>query len=111
MMKRLWHDARKVLVFNNKKILTMIAASVNVAARMGSLHPGNISKVCNGQLMSLGGYYFRYISPDVELELTDIGSLQLEEYDKLCGIERPVYSTNRMNRKNWKYKSKKENGN
>lgn len=110
-MKQLWHDARKVLIFNKKKILTLIASSVNEAARIDSLHPGNISKVCNGQLMSLGGYYFRYISPEVELELADIGSLQLEEYDKLCGIERPVYSTSKMNRKNWKYKNKNDNEN
>lgn len=73
---------------------------------MLELHPGNISKVCNGQLISLGNYYFRYIDEEVELELTDIGSLQLEEYDKLCGIERAVYATSKMNRKHWKYKKK-----
>lgn len=48
-------------------------------------------------------YYFRYIGSDVEIELSDIGSLKLEEYDKLCGIERQTYPTMAMNRKKWKY--------
>lgn len=110
-MKRIWHEARPVLVFNKKKILTSIVSSVNEVSKMLQLHPGNISKVCNGHLMSLGNYYFRYIDDGVELELTDIGTLQLEEYDKLCGVERAVYATSKMNRKNWKYKKQKDNEN
>lgn len=106
-MKRIWHEARPVMVFNKKRILTSIASSVNEVAKMLTLHPGNISKVCNGQLISLGNFYFRYIDDKVELELTDIGSLRLEEYDKLCGVERVVYTTSKMNRKNWKYKKSK----
>lgn len=110
-MKRTWHEARPVLVFNKKKLLVSITSSVNEVAKMLSLHPGNISKVCNGQLISLGCYYFRYIDQNVELELSDIGSLQLEDYDKLCGVERVVYATSKMNRKNWTYKNKKNNEN
>ena len=110
-MKRIWHEARPVLVFNKKKILISIVSSVNEAAKMLTLHPGNISKVCNGQLMSLGTYYFRYIDDEIEMGLADIGTLKLEEYDKLCGVERAVYATSKMNRKNWKYKRKKDNEN
>lgn len=99
------------MIFNNKKILTGITSSVNEAAKMLTLRPGNISKVCVGDLISLGNYYFRYIDDNVEVEITDIGSLQLEDYDKLCGVERVVYATSKMNRKNWKYKRKTENEN
>ena len=74
-----------------------MAASVNEAAKISGLKPGNISKAC------VGMYYFRYIGSDVEIELSDIGSLKLEEYDKLCGIERQTYPTMAMNRKKWKY--------
>lgn len=107
-MKRIWHEKRPVLVFNKKKTLVSITSSVNEVAKMLSLHPGNVSKVCNGQLISLSCYYFRYIDQDVELEFSDIGSLQLEDYDKLCGVERVVYATSKMNRKNWTYKKQKE---
>lgn len=70
-----------------------MAASVNEAAKISGLKPGNISKACVGTLISNGMYYFRYIGSDVEIELSDIGSLKLEEYDKLCGIERQTYPT------------------
>lgn len=107
-----WREARPVLIFNRRKVLTMIAASLTEAAKYGHLQPGNISKVCTGSLMSLNMYYFRYIDKDIEVDLSDIGSLRLEEYDKLCGIERPLYANMKMNRKNWKYnKNKQENGN
>lgn len=107
-MNQIWHKARPVLIFSKNKILISIVSSVNEAAKMLTLHPGNISKVCNGQLMSLGTYYFRYIDDEIEMSLTDIGTLQLKEYDQLCGVERAVYATSKMNRKNWKYKSKKK---
>lgn len=110
-MKRIWHEARPVLIFSKRKILVSIVSSVNEAAKLLKLRPGNISKVCNGSLISLGTYYFRYIDDEVEVDLSDIGILQLGDYDKLCGVERVVYATYKMNRKNWKYKRKKNNEN
>lgn len=100
------NEAQKVLIFNNRKKLAFIARSLTEAAKYSNvLKPGNISKACTGKIMSLGNYYFRYIDPSVEIELSDIDTLNLEEYDKLCGITRPVYATTKMNRKNWKYKT------
>lgn len=109
LLKQIWdgrEDFRKpkaVLIFNRRKTLALMAASVNEAAKISGLKPGNISKACVGTLISNGMYYFRYIGSDVEIELSDIGSLKLEEYDKLCGIERQTYPTMAMNRKKWKY--------
>ena len=108
MMRKTYHEARPVLVFDKGKILISLAPSLNIAAKMLALRPGNISKVCSGQLISLGGYYFRYIDDNVELEIADFGILPLEEYDKHCGVERIVYATSKMNRKNWKYKKNKQ---
>lgn len=107
MTEKKWRKAQQVLIFNRRKILVMIAASVNEAARFGNLRPGNISKACLGSLISNGMYYFRYIDSNVEIDLSDIGNLQLEEYDELCGVKRPVYATMAMNRKNWKYNKTK----
>lgn len=107
MTQRNWGTAKPVLIFNRRKILALIASSVTESAKISGLKPGNISKVCNGHLMSNGMYYFRYIDSNIELELSDIGTLKLEEYDKMCGVQRQVYATAKMNRKNWKYKTKK----
>lgn len=107
MTEKVWRKAQPVLVFNRRKLLTMVVASVNEAAKFSGLRPGNISKACTGALISNGMYYFRYIDSSVEIDLSDIGFLKLEEYDELCGVQRTVYSTMAMNRKNWKYKKQK----
>ena len=104
MAEKIFRKPKAVLIFNRRKTLALMAASVNEAAKISGLKPGNISKACVGTLISNGMYYFRYIGSDVEIELSDIGSLKLEEYDKLCGIERQTYPTMAMNRKKWIYK-------
>jgi hypothetical protein len=38
--------------------------------------------------------------------LEDLGNLKLEEYDKLCGVERKVYPDSKMERKGMKYNNK-----
>lgn len=100
--------ARPVLIFNRRKKLTQIAASVNEAAKYANRSPGNISKVCNGKAISDGSYYYRYIDDEVEVELSDLGTLTLTEYDELCGVKRRTYSTMCMNRKHWKYNKDKD---
>lgn len=98
---------KQVLIFNRRRVLTLIAASVNEAAKISNLKPGNISKACLGSIISNGMYYFRYIDAEIEIDLADLGTLRLEEYDKLCGVQRPIYTTMAMNRKNWKYNKNK----
>lgn len=99
--------ARPVLIFNRRKKLTVIASSINEAAKYASRSPGNISKVCNGKHISDGNYYYRYIDDNVEIDFSDLGTLTLSDYDKLCGVDRKTYATECMNRKNWKYKKNK----
>lgn len=101
------NKAKKVLVFNNRKHLVSIMSSVTAASKVTKQTAGNIANACSGRIMSLNNHYFRYIGDNIEIEASDIGTLNLTEYDRLCGISRPVYSTDKMNRKNWKYKKTK----
>lgn len=89
---------RRVLIFNKNRMLTLIAASVNEAARFSNIPATHISRVCRGLIITSNQYYFRYINNDIEMELSDIGTLTLEEYDKLCGEKRKMYSTSSMKR-------------
>lgn len=82
-----WSEAKKVLIFSPKGVLIALCASVNKAANFGHCHPGNMSKVCLGQLETLGGYYLRYTSPLYNLSLEDIGTLKLEDYDKATNFQ------------------------
>lgn len=97
---------RQVLVFNNKKILIAVLASAYEAAKYGDRNRGNIARACAGDLISVQNYYFRYTFDSVEIEISDVGTLTLEEYDKLCGVTRMVYDTPAMNRKRWTYNKK-----
>ena len=103
-----WHKAKSILIFNNRKILVALTASLNETARITNLKPSNISNACSGKIMSCGRYYFRFIDDGVEIALSDVGTLKLEEYDKFCNKPRKVYANTKMNRKNWKYN--KRNG-
>ena len=74
--------ARPVLIFNRRKKLTVIASSINEAAKYANRSPGNISKVCNGKHISDGNYYYRYIDDNVEIDFS--GQLQ-KSVDALGG--------------------------
>lgn len=102
-----WHKAKSILIFNNRKILVALTASLNETARMTNLKPSNISNACSGKIMSCGKYYFRFIDDKVEIALSDVGTLKLEEYDKFCNKPRKVYANTKMNRKHWKYNTKR----
>ena len=100
-------EQKQVLIFNNRKLLVMIAASVNVASKFSGLKPGNISRVCNGSSISLGMYYFRYVPEGIQMSLDDLGVLKLTEFDDACGVKRVVYSSTKMNREGWNYEKRK----
>jgi hypothetical protein len=99
--------AKPILIFNQRRKLTLMASSILEAARFSKIEATQISRACSGNLMSTKSFYFRYISPEVELAFSDFGQLKLEEYDQLCGVVRPIYATSKMNRKNWKYNKSK----
>lgn len=89
-------DAKPVLIFNASQVLVAICKSTNAAYQLtkGSLQ--SISYVCTGKNISSDGLYFRYLDPDVNVELTDIGALNLRDYDSLCGVTRRYHSVKTM---------------
>ena len=88
-----------LLVFNSRRILSFIAASAYEIGKISDIRPDCITKASRGDLISTGNYYFRYFDKKVEVEISDVGELTLEEYDKLCGVERKLCPTKDHNRK------------
>lgn len=103
--------AKQVLIFNRHKKLSGISASKYEAAKITGLSPSNISQACTGTLIATGGFYFRYIDNSIIIELSDIGTLRLEDYDKMCGVDRILYPTASMSRKGIKFLKNKMYGN
>lgn len=99
---------KRVLVFNPLKRFISKICSVNAAAEIFQTSPANITLACSGSTISCCGYYFRYLDPRIELGEEDEGALRLEDYDRLCGVERKYYPNKEMSRKGMKYKTKKQ---
>lgn len=97
----------RVLVFNPLKRLVAIYQSCTATALAFGAKVQSIHYACNGECISCHGYYFRKLDDDIEVTLDDLGTLTVEEYDKLCGVERKLYANKRMTRKGMRYKKGK----
>lgn len=100
---------KAVLIFNGAQTLIAITRSLHSAAELTSGNLQSISFCCTGKYASSGGLYFRHIHPDVEIELSDLGTLQLQQYDKMCGEDRIYYTVKQMARKRALLDKKKKN--
>lgn len=94
---------KRVLVFNPQKRLISINQSAFALARAHDWNVSSIRAACTGKIISYQKLYFRYLAPNITLEDDDMGKLNLEEYDRLCQVERKVYPNGKMSRKGMKY--------
>lgn len=94
-MRKALYDKKRVLVFNPLKRLIAIFDSCNSAASTLGASAVSVYYACIGKNIACRNLYFRYLYEDkIELELlADLGELQLEDYDKLVGLERKYYAT------------------
>ena len=93
MTKISFNKPKTVLVFNASRILIAIVRSLHSAAQLSAGNLQSISFCCNGWYISTGGFYFRHVHPNVEIEVSDLDNLKLEEYDILCGEKNRRYHT------------------
>lgn len=102
-MSKISTEATRILVFNPLKRLIAIFQSTVSAGKALGIKSQSIHYVCIGKNISCQGLYFRHLSDEIEVTLDDLGTLKLEEYDKLCGVERKIYKTKNMTRVGMKY--------
>ncbi|WP_018667178.1 hypothetical protein [Bacteroides gallinarum] len=88
-----------VLIFNGAQVLVAVTRSLHSAAELTKGNLQAISFCCTGKYVCSGGLYFRHLHPDVEIEMPDLGTLQLKDYDALCGERRTYYPVKKMARK------------
>lgn len=102
------YKPNRILVFNPLKRLIAIFQSSLAAAKAFDINPTSIHYASTGVCMSCHNLYFRHLQDDIEVTFEDLGTLRLEDYDKLCGVKRKYYTTKRMDRTGIKYNKKKE---
>ena len=76
---------KMVLIFNGAQVLIAVTRSLHSAAELTKGNLQSISFCCTGRYVYSGGFYFRHLHDDVEIEMSDLGTLLLQEYDELCG--------------------------
>lgn len=96
MGKSNFREAKKVLIFNGAKVLMCIFQSMHSAAQTTGTSLQAISFCCSGKYIATRGMYFRHLHPDIVVDSSDVGVLQLKEYDKMCGEERRYYTVRVM---------------
>lgn len=94
---------QRILVFNPLKKLVGIYHSTYATAKSFNTRLQSIKYACDGTCVSCQGHYFRLLNETLGVTLDSLGVLTLQEYDQLCGVERKVYRTKRMERKGMRY--------
>lgn len=90
--------AKPVLIFNGACKLIAIARSARAANELMRGSEQGISFACSGRYISSNGFYFRHIPPDIDITLEDVGTLDLRDFDELCGVKREYYTTHELSK-------------
>ena len=88
-----------VLIFNGAQNLIAVTRSLNSAAELTKGNLQSIYACCTGKHKTSGGLYFRQLHENVEIEIADLGTLLLADYDELCGEDRVYYTVREMAKK------------
>ncbi len=99
MKRNPFHQPKPVLIFNGAYKLIGITRSIRSASDLSGGNAQSISFACTGKYISAGSFYFRHIHPDIEIEIDDLNSLTLQDYDKMCKIDRRYHSVREMVRR------------
>lgn len=99
MKRSPFHKPKQVLVFNGAYVLISVFRSIRSAAEHSGTHAQAISLACNGDNVTSGKFYYRHIHPNIEIEFSDLDTLKLQDYDKMCNVNRKYFSTREMARK------------
>lgn len=100
--------SKQVLVFNGAYVLVAVVRSLHSAADFSGINLQSISFSCTGKYVATGGFYFRHVHPDIEIDFSDLDTLTLQEYDRLCGISRRYFTVREMAHKRQLYEVRRK---
>lgn len=96
MRKSKFKQPKPVLVFNGARVLIAIVRSLHTTSSLIDGNTQAISFCCTGKYVSSSGLYFRHIHPDIEIEVSDLDTLKLDDYDEMCGNIRGYHTIREM---------------
>jgi hypothetical protein len=99
MRKSKFKEPKNVLVFNGARVLIAVVRSLHSASLLTGGNLQAISFCCTGKYISTGGFYFRHLHAEIEIEMGDLDTLKIEDYDTMCGAQRRYHSVREMAKK------------
>lgn len=93
-----------ILVFNHLKRLIAVFRSETAVAKAFGVSSVSIYLAVTGKCISCNNLYFRKLYEVANFTIDTLGSLNLKDYDIMCGLERKYYDNGKMSRKVMKYK-------
>ena len=86
----------RVLAFDSALRLIGIFQSYNATEKVTGIKHQILLRCCNGQMISSRGFYFREVLEDTILDIDDLNTLTLLEFDSQMGYDRHIYATRNM---------------
>ena len=99
MRRSKFRRPKVVLSFNGAQNLIAVTRALNSAAELTKGNLQSIYACCTGKHKTSGGLYFSQLNDTVEIEIADLGTLLLADYDELCGEVRVYYTGREMAKK------------
>lgn len=88
----------RVLAFDSSLRLIGIFQSYNATEKITGIKHQVLLRCCNGKMISSKGFYFRELPNDTVVDIDDLNTLTLLEFDKEMGYDRHIYATRNMKR-------------
>lgn len=92
-------NPRHILAFDGSLKLVGIFYSYSSAERLIGIRHQVLLRCCTGETIASSGYYFRAVPEDVIVDVDDLNTLTLLEFDRQMGVDRKIYATRDMRRK------------
>ena len=91
-------EGNTVLIFEpNFNLIAIVSNSYQAAKLTGSYQPA-VHMAIKGGLKTTNSLYFRSVPPNMEVYISDLYSLKLQEFDQMCGLERSLNRAKKYNK-------------
>lgn len=100
---RLGQEKSTVLIFEPYFNLIAIVSNSYQAAKLTGSHQSAVQMAIKGGLKTTNSLYFRSVPSNVAIDISDLHSLKLQEFDRMCGLERSYENTKRLLNRAKKY--------
>jgi len=88
----------KIAVFDGNYRLAAIVKSSTQLKNMLGVGMTELQRTLAGERITCNGYYLRYIPKSIILDVDDLGTDIMLDFDEQCGVDMRIYATSRQRR-------------